>query len=63
MIAKSLQIHGLQPKISKVFLDHKNNFSHSAPEQFWKQNTIFFLLPTVTMAIGICVNYVMVENS
>ena len=36
-----LQILGLQPGISKVFLDFKNNFSHSRSEQFWQQNTKF----------------------
>ena len=37
MISKILS---LQPRISKVFLDHLNTFSHSRAEQFRWQNTI-----------------------
>ena len=34
VISKILQILGTRPRISKVFLNHKNNFSHSRAEQF-----------------------------
>jgi hypothetical protein len=33
VISKCLQILDLQPRISKVFLDHENNIERS--EQFW----------------------------
>ena len=34
VVSKFLKILGLLPRISKVFLDHKNNFFHSKSEQF-----------------------------
>ena len=37
MISKCLQIFGLQPRISKGFLDHLNSFFS---QKFWKRNTI-----------------------
>ena len=41
---KSLQILDLQPQISKVFAQSLEQiFSHSRSEQFWLQNTIFYL--------------------
>ena len=47
-----MQILDLQPQISKVFLNHQNNFSRSRLEQFWQQNTIsrtdFFLQKPTT---------------
>ena len=44
VISKILQILGLQPWLSKVFLISRIFFSHSRSEQFWKQNTITLFL-------------------
>ena len=39
MISNFCKFSGLQPQISKVFLDDYYIFFHRRSEQFWKQNT------------------------
>ena len=61
-ISKFLQSDGLQLKISKVFLDHENNFSHCRSEQFLNTKYQFLFIIYFLVNYGVCNKIVLYQN-
>ena len=53
MISNFLQTLGLQPWISKVFLDHKNNFFFTLAQNNFENKIVFFIFLQLFFAIFI----------